>query len=570
VIGDGRGVPEGQELATDVCVIGAGAAGITIADALTGSSLGVVLLESGGLDFDVETNGLNAGANVGLPYFPLDGSRLRYFGGSTNHWGGYCRPLEPVDFEDRPWIPLSRWPIDRADLDPYYPAARPIVGLTEPNGDPAPLIAADRSRPLFETPARLVDVLAEIVPSRRRSFGERFREELLAAPDVQVLLNASAVEIETDPGARHVERVHVATLAGNRFSVRARAVVLATGGIENARLLLASDRVQPGGVGNDRDVVGRYFLEHPRFIAGGFIPSRGDLRTRFYEPHDVTGREVIGYLSLAESVMREEQLVEVQVRLRPTYDPAVEAALVGEDVAALRDLVREPAGVVANDRFGRHVARVLADLTTWQDATIPGGPLAAPLPEVIAEIVRRGAAGELSSLVPLLFGDLATVGYQELAGGLPIQAAELTTRIDPVPNPDSRIRLGTDRDALGMRRAELHWALSPLDKWSAIRTLEILGAEVGRAGMGRVQITLDDDDDSWPDDLAGGWHHMGTTRMSDDPASGVVDRDGRVHGLDDLYVAGSSVFPTGGSGTPTMTIVALALRLADHLRTQLT
>jgi choline dehydrogenase-like flavoprotein len=165
-------------------------------------------------------------------------------------------------------------------------------------------------------------------------------------------------------------------------------------------------------------------------------------------------------------------------------------------------------------------------------------------------------------------GDIATVGYRELFGGLPIEAADLATRIDPLPDRDSRVTLGTERDPIGMRRVELHWALSPLDKWSAIRTLEILGMELGHAGVGRVRVLIDDGD-AWPSDLAGGWHHMGTTRMSDDPAQGVVDRDGRVHGMDDLYIAGSSVFPTAGSGTPTITIVALALRLADHLRERL-
>lgn len=566
MIGDGRRIQDGQELQTDVCIIGGGAAGITVAQALADHALDIVLLESGGLEFDAATNDLNVGASTGLPYFPLEAARLRYFGGSTNHWGGYCRPLEPVDFARRPWVVGSGWPIDRADLDPYYGRARPIVGLAAEEGDPAALLASDRSRPLFDSTSRFLHVLAEIVPQTKRSFGDRFREMLEAADDVDVLLHANAVEIETDAGARHVERVHVATLAGNRFTVRARAIVLATGGIENPRLLLASDRVQPSGVGNDRDLVGRYFLEHPRFVAGTLIPSTGDLSARFYEPHDVAGRELIGYLSLDEDVLRDEEILEVQVRLRPTYSPAVEAALEGQDVNALRDLVRRTPGVL--DRFGEQVVRVVADLSTWQDATIPGGPLAVPLPEVVAEIGRRAADGELDRLIPLLLGDIATVGYRELFGGLPIEAADLATRIDPLPDRDSRVTLGTERDPIGMRRVELHWALSPLDKWSAIRTLEILGMELGHAGVGRVRVLIDDGD-AWPSDLAGGWHHMGTTRMSDDPAQGVVDRDGRVHGMDDLYIAGSSVFPTAGSGTPTITIVALALRLADHLRERL-
>jgi choline dehydrogenase-like flavoprotein len=265
-------------------------------------------------------------------------------------------------------------------------------------------------------------------------------------------------------------------------------------------------------------------------------------------------------------VLEAEEILEVQVRIGPTYTPAVQAALTSEDVDALSDLVRRRPDAL--DELGRHVARVVADLATWEDATVPGGPLAVPLPEVVAEVRQRLLEGDLSGLIPFVFGDIATVGIRDVFGALPAESASLTTRIDPLPDPDSRVSLGVERDALGMRRAELHWQLGALDRWSAIRTLQILGEELGQAGVGRVRVDLHEDGD-WPDDLAGGWHHMGTTRMSTDPRRGVVDPDCRVHGMDNLYVAGSSVFPTAGSGTPTMTIVALALRLSDHLRERL-
>jgi choline dehydrogenase-like flavoprotein len=117
-----------------------------------------------------------------------------------------------------------------------------------------------------------------------------------------------------------------------------------------------------------------------------------------------------------------------------------------------------------------------------------------------------------------------------------------------------------------MQRIRLDWRLSDQDRHSVARTMELLAAQVGQAGLGRIRITFDEEQQEWPADLAGGWHHMGTTRMSDDPRLGVVDRQCRVHGTTNLFVAGSSVFPTSGSGTPTMLIVALALRLADHMR----
>ncbi len=194
--------------------------------------------------------------------------------------------------------------------------------------------------------------------------------------------------------------------------------------------------------------------------------------------------------------------------------------MTSEDVEALRDLVRRRPEAI--DGLREHVARVVADMATWQDVVVPGGPLAVPLPEVMAEVGRRIRDGDLDEVLPLLLGDIATVGYRDVLGGLPSKGADLVTRLDPLPDPESRVTLGSERDPLGMRRSELHWELSPLDKWSAIRTLEILGEELGQAGVGRVRVGLDEDDD-WPADLAGGWHHMGTTRMSTDPRQGVVD-----------------------------------------------
>jgi choline dehydrogenase-like flavoprotein len=186
-----------------------------------------------------------------------------------------------------------------------------------------------------------------------------------------------------------------------------------------------------------------------------------------------------------------------------------------------------------------------------------------PYPELVGELMRRTPV-EQQALIPDVLGDIAGAAYLRLHGAA-AESAVLRTRIDPVPDPDSRVTLGDERDALGMRRPRLDWRLGSLDRHSARRTLELIGAEVGRAGLGRIQVTFDEAGDAWPEDLTGGWHHMGTTRMADDPSRGVVDRDCRIHGMADLYVAGSSVFSTPSSGSPTFTALALAMRLADHL-----
>jgi choline dehydrogenase-like flavoprotein len=150
---------------------------------------------------------------------------------------------------------------------------------------------------------------------------------------------------------------------------------------------------------------------------------------------------------------------------------------------------------------------------------------------------------------------------------LPVRALNVHMTGEPMPNPDSRIRLGDERDGLGMRRVVADWRLTAEDKRQALALQRLLGTEVGRTGFGRLRLSLAEDDTTWPDaTIIGDEHHMGTTRMHADPAHGVVDANCRVHGVTNLYVAGSSVFPTAGAANPTLTIVALALRLANHLK----
>jgi choline dehydrogenase-like flavoprotein len=569
VFQDARSIPTDSIIDSDLCIIGCGAAGITIARELAGSSLRVTVLESGGLDFDEPTSDLYAGEITGLPYFDLQFARMRYFGGSTNHWGGTCRPEEPIDFVERDWVPHSGWPISRTDLDPYYPRAAEIVGLkvAERSLDAWQAISPYPTLPLDD--ARIITVVAQIVKTRERRFAPRYRDELESATNVTVVLYANATEIQTNEAGGAVERIHAATLEGGRFTLTAGAYVVATGGIENPRLLLASDRVRPNGVGNDHDLVGRYFLEHPRFDAGVIMPTDKRMPIGFYQPHDVPGSTILGYLSLSEAVAESERLVDVQARLAPIYDPAVQAALDSQAVSSLRGMADAVRGAGV-DSFGEDLARVAGDLMTWQQSIIGGGPIPVPLPEAVEELMRQAGKDDVESMLPLLLGDVATAGYGELAGTLPVAGISVSTRIESTPNPDSRVLLGSERDALGMRRVELDWRLTELDKHSSVRMMELLASEFGRTGLGRVRIDVEEGADTWPADLEGGWHHMGTTRMSDDPTQGVVDRDGRVHGVDNLYVAGSSVFSTAGSGTPTMTIVALALRLTDHLRSRLT
>ncbi|HEX2102781.1 MAG TPA: GMC family oxidoreductase [Solirubrobacteraceae bacterium] len=555
---DARRVPERTEIQTDVCVVGAGAAGITLAKHFSGRRTRVVLLESGGFELDAETQQLCDGPNAGLPYFALLASRLRYFGGTTGHWGGTCRPMEPEDFGARPGVPRSGWPIGRADLDPYYGAAAELVGIRDMEWDLASWARRSRFEP-FDLGDRVQTRVGRLVRAKNRRWGELYREDVRRAPDVTSYLYANVTELETDETGRRVTRARAATLGGNRFTVRARWFVLAAGGIENARLLLLSDRRHPRGLGNDHDMVGRCFLEHPRFRGAVVVPARSSIESRFYTTHGAAGADIEGYLAVAERRQVQERLVDVQIGIRPVFEGGFQDVKNAPDVVALKALGGEPSsGDLAED-----VRKVAGDLGTWHAFTIPGAPLPVPYPEVAGKLL--GSPDDRKALVPRVLGDIAAFAYTKLVGSAPVQRLDVITRIASAPEPDSRVTLAGDRDALGLRRAKLTWKLSPIDRRSVVRSLELLGAAVGAAGLGRLRLLVGEDDRSWPDDLQGAYHHMGTTRMSADPRDGVVDRNCRVHGVANLYVAGSSVFPTPGAGTPTMTLVALALRLGHHL-----
>ena len=480
MLADARRVPAGAALESDVCIIGAGAAGIAIARELEGAGKRVVVLESGGREPDPATQGLAAGEVAGgLPYFPLFVARLRYLGGSTNHWGGVCKPLSETDFERREWIPHSGWPIPRSALDGYYGRARAIVRLPYPDYRTAVWAQGDREQPFPLRPSRIETRIAQVVEKRRRSFADAYGDELERARDVTVYLHANAVEIQAE--GRAATRVRVATLAGGRFTVSARVFVLAAGGLENPRLLLASNRDRPRGLGNEHDLVGRFFLEHPRFDAAIVVPADRRRSAGFYEPHRARFGRLQGYLALPDAVKRAEELVDVQVKLRTTYEPEYEEALSSARVDALRRLVRRRGGDLAPD-----VRALATDLMSWQQYVVPGAPLPLPHPDLVAAVADGVGA---QRLLPDVLGDAAAFAYKELTGRVPTSHLVLTTRIDPVPNPDSRVVLQHERDALGMPRLRLQWRLSDLDRHSVARTLELLVASpVAASRLLRAQL----------------------------------------------------------------------------------
>ena len=507
---DARSLPDRSLVEADVAIIGGGPAGITVARALADSSRSVCLIEAGGLEADADSQALYAGDSVGIEY-PLAGSRLRYFGGSSNHWGGYCRPLDGIDFERRDWVRYSGWPFTIDELTPYLDPASQIVEIAPGRFEDKDYWQHATAEPLPDpVTGRMRLSFMHFSPPTR--FGPRYGPELERAPNVRMLLHANVSNIAAAAAGQSVTGLDIRTLDGLTHRVRAQVYVLAAGGLENARLLLLSNDVVSPGLGNHNDLVGRFFMEHPH-LSGFAEIVVGDLRRlpRIYrERVKVDGRPANAAFGPSERFQRERRL------LNATF-------MVGVGGEYPTPVMYEP------DKAVRHLEMLRAArpfLNDWDD------PADVVRPERIGHWLGLGCACEQA------------------------------------PNPDSRVTLSSEPDVLGLPRIRLDWRLTEQDRRSVVEHMRSLALEFGALGIGRMLIHVEDDG-LWPQRVRGGNHHMGTTRMHDDPQQGVVDRDCRVHGIDNLYVAGSSVFPTSGAANPTLTLVALALRLATHLKSRL-
>jgi choline dehydrogenase-like flavoprotein len=523
---DARTLSDGHGIEADICIIGAGAAGITLARELSESSLRVCLLESGGFERDSRTQALYRAESEGLPIEP-DESRLRMFGGSTNHWTGWCRPLEPIDFENRDWMPYSGWPFDKSHLDPFYERATAVLELPSARFDSSAWETGEK-RALNLTDGLAADSMFQLSPPTM--FGQAYRHAIADARNVTAYLHANVVEIVTCESGARVTHLRVKTLERKQLSASASIYVLAAGGIENARLLLASSGAQQWGVGNTRDLVGRFFMEHPYFYSARLeltprAPALGLYAIPSSNPPS-RNAAAVGMFTFTEQLQRTEQLVACAVR--PVLHPA----------SATRDEFYS-----TGPKSARRIVNAIREMRMpYRPAT-----------ELMN--VARGAR-EIGLVLARRLGESLSRAT----------SIALRTVVEATPDPDSRVTLTEKRDLLGSRSASVNWKLAEAQRRSSARMHELLGNALANANVGSISLVPALADTGWPASLYCGGHHSGTTRMHRSAAEGVVDENCRVHGVSNLFIAGSSVFPTIGYANPTLTIVALALRLADHVK----
>ena len=526
---DARRLVLERPLQTDLCIVGAGAAGIALAREFIGTRSRVVVVESGGLRYSDRVQQLYAGENVGLPSYALTYSRFRVFGGSTTRWVAQCRPLDPIDFEPRPGIAHSGWPFDHHHLQAWYARAGAVCGLGEvegrawapdPGGSGLPLGNDELNAILFRF-------------GYERDFGQAYRQELERSVNVDVLLNASVVEIQPAPDLRSVQAIEARTLKNRAFRIQAQAYVLACGGIENARLLLASNQIAPAGIGNEHDLVGRFFMDHPYLTSGHFEPASpqhadGPHVIRSFKRAGLDQTSHVGF-ALNERVRRDEELT-------------------GCSAYFIRRLASE----TAPEHFS------------------PGGKSWLRLREFLEHRTFMGTA--LGHHVWNVAKGHREVGLTLARRALdviqPRYVLAFRSVLETTPRPDSRVTLAQPRDRLGTPCVHVDWRIDESDRRGLERLRRAVANAIESKGLGVLIEDPGVDEAGWPNSMEGGKHHMGTTRMHVDRKQGVVDPDCRVHAVANLYVAGSSVFPTSGHANPTLTIVALALRLADHLKTR--
>ena len=518
-------IPDLPNTNFDVCIVGAGFAGTVIASELSGRGLRILLVESGGLVRQDFADELDAVESVGWPR--VDDQwlvRNRIVGGSSHTWSGRCVPFDDIDYELRPWVPHSGWPLTPAEMLPYLDRAAPYLGIDRSsgyNGEQFWRIASrKRPVPLFdEAILRSYYWTFSRDPIQRGDHIRLVRHlPRWAGNDVMLLTNATVCRIIPDEDGIFAKHLEVATPDGARHRIGARIIILAAGGIENPRLLLCSSDYGSGSMGNAHDQVGRYLMDHLRGPVASFpLVGTHALRRQFGHYRIKRGQVFVHGLQLAENVQYGEALLNTTAWLE---------------------------GRIASDDPYNALKR-------W--ATFK--------PDLPADM--------LSALNN--FGLLArgVHDYFIARNGLPrkIEKLLLMGMCEQLPDAESRITLSDQRDQFGLPRARIDWRVHEQERQSLRRIALATVEEFSRLGLpAPVPEDWVTNDLPLPYDFRDVAHPTGTTRMGNNELTSVVDKDCCVHGMHNLYIAGSSVFPTSSHANPTQMIVALSIRLADTIK----
>lgn len=532
----------------DLCIIGSGPAGLTIANELRDSGITLCVLESGRARKSPHADKLRALESTGI--LVKEQSRERILGGASTTWSGLSSPLDAIDFAQRPQSEVPGWPISRASLDRYYVRAAERYGFPNPRQLETAYFAPIRARGDWGAEWKDLDEKVFAASAPVRNFGTDLHD-IFESDTCDLFLDATVVRLETASDRSRVVSALVRSSDGSSWQLAADRFVVAAGGIENARLLLNSTDSLPSGLGNTHDQVGRYLMNHPKHYYGEIVLDTPVKELPYYFGHTKEG--VAGYagLRLKESVQKEKGLLNPYVRFEPLYpwsdSPGIEAF-----VTLIRSV-----GSLTN-AWLRSKKGSIVPLRDYSEAERSSSALHEHV-SVVGRLKLFGTV--LVHIIPVC----RYVWSRLIEKGAPtVTRIRLRNFMEMEPRAENRVTLADEKDAYGERLASVHHECSALDKRSLIELHAALGHEVASLGLGHLQSNLGRER-SWPIDQDAS-HHMGTTRMGHDPATSVVDENCKVHGVENLYMAGASVFPTSGCANPTLTLVALAIRLADHLK----
>ncbi len=512
-------------MSADICIVGAGVAGITLAHQLMAEGLDIILLEAGGEQYSEESQQYYRAQSFPQLFPKPEVARLRMLGGSSNHWDNSTERFDAIDFERRPWVNHSGWPISFSDVASYYTEAEQYCGVGQDGYSVERWLRRQEFSDICEGSNNLeAALIKKALPPTRFYF--KYGEALEQASSLRIISHAALTDLDFDTEKQLVKSVTFQANPAVKHQVAAKLVVFGMGGIENARMLLLANEKYANALGNQYDNVGRYFMEHPVIRAAHlYTIDRKKLPSAYDGVYD-SGRFLRLRLKLREKALYDHQTNNLRLILQTQSE-----RVLSHGIASSHIMIDKLSSMEWPDNFGAHLSQILGDI------------------DMVADALSRRAFGKV-----LVDSSDDFSGYQMLA------------MIEQTPDPENRIQLGQEPDALGMKRIEVKWRVTESDQAQAWKALELLASDAGVSRWGRVRLLPERDSRIWAGQMGYSGHHMGTTKMSASERNGVVDSECRVFGTKNLFVAGSSVFPTGGHVPPTLTITAMAIRLAKTLR----
>lgn len=507
---DLKDISSESTLTYDICIVGTGPAGISVAKQLLDTDHRIVMLESGGILPEPKYQQLNKGENSGPSFLSLDASRIRCFGGASKLWAGYCSPFKSDEFDKKSFIPLSGWPISLDDLKNYYKQAAKMLGISYKK-----FYSKDYFQDTFNgisfkefnrDDSFLSGSVFQVSNVKNRDFGEKYKKDFGSSLNTDIIFHSTVTKLNLNSSGKDIQSASVADLNGNKATIKAKIFVLACGALENPRILLASNDHYEDGIGNNSGFVGSCFMSHPGIGNVSEIHKTSPEQCISKDKYDDD------YIVRFEMSSRERSKQEVL----------------------------------------RHTLSIKSYLDLTNRSTYMSGRVFSEFSKLIENFNFFSSVKKTSC---------------KIGGKYSSRLLNLTVGLEQPPRLSNNLRLHTTNDDLGMPKINMHWDdISKIEKSTVIKSVKTMARELGILDIGRIKFKselLTGKSYKINDPVN---HHIGTTRMSDSPKTGVVDKNCKIFGISNLYVAGSSVFTTSSVVNPTYTIIAMSIRLGEYLK----